>query len=178
MFHSVSPLLTTYLWPVYTLASVLAWATRTPAHTATKMRSRKTTKRRRPARRRRRSWRRPARLLGRRPAPRDATRGTAPLPPARLSRTRAHLRTSRRWRGTTPLSSLPRVRQRAQRRRAAPSARGAHVSAGRAHREPAPAGAAPRRSDRPRGAGRRPSSRAGRRQLRRRRLAGLLRFVV
>src|SRR5665647_2025822 len=53
MLHSVSPPLTTYWWPVYTLASVPAWATRTPAHTATKMRSRKTTKRRRPARRRR-----------------------------------------------------------------------------------------------------------------------------
>jgi len=52
------------------------------------------------------------------------------------------------------------------------------VSAGRAYREPAPVGAAQYRAVASRGAGRRPSSRAGRRQLRRRRLAGLLRFVV
>jgi len=53
------------------------------------------------------------------------------------------------------------------------------VSAARAQRS----GATPARAARyftvaPRGVGRRPSSRAGRRQLRRRRLAGLLRFVV
>ena len=52
------------------------------------------------------------------------------------------------------------------------------MSAGRASRGPAPAGAAQYCAVASRGAGRRPSSRAGRRQLRRRRLAGLLRFVV
>jgi nucleoid-associated protein YgaU len=52
------------------------------------------------------------------------------------------------------------------------------VSAGRALRGPAPAGPAQYRAVASGGAGRRPSSRAGRRQLRRRRLAGLLRFVV
>lgn len=43
---------------------------------------------------------------------------------------------------------------------------------------PAPAGPAQQRALASRGAGRRPSSQAGRRRLRRRRLAGLLRFVV
>lgn len=52
------------------------------------------------------------------------------------------------------------------------------MSAGRAYRGPAPVGAAQHRAVASRGAGRRSSSRAGRRQLRRRRLAGLLRFVV
>ena len=52
------------------------------------------------------------------------------------------------------------------------------MSAGRAYRGPAPVAAAQYRAVASRGAGRRPSSRAGRRQLRRRRLAGLLRFVV
>jgi len=52
------------------------------------------------------------------------------------------------------------------------------VSAGRAYPGPAPVGSARHRAVASRGAGRRPSSRAGRRQLRRRRLAGLLRFVV
>ena len=52
------------------------------------------------------------------------------------------------------------------------------MSVGRAARGPAPAGAAQYRALASRGAGRRPSSRAGRRRLRRRRLAGLLRFVV
>jgi len=52
------------------------------------------------------------------------------------------------------------------------------VSARRASRGPAPAQAAQYGAVASRGWGRRPSSRAGRRQLRRRRLAGLLRFVV
>jgi len=53
------------------------------------------------------------------------------------------------------------------------------VSAGRAvHRGSPPSGARHLRAVESRGFGRRPSSRAGRRQLRRRRLAGLLRFVV
>jgi len=52
------------------------------------------------------------------------------------------------------------------------------VNAGRASRGPTPAGAVQYRAVASRGAGRRPSSRSGRRQLRRRRLAGLLRFVV
>ena len=52
------------------------------------------------------------------------------------------------------------------------------MSAGRACGGPAPVGAAQYRAVASRGAGRRPSSRAGRRQLRRRRLAGLLRFLV
>jgi nucleoid-associated protein YgaU len=52
------------------------------------------------------------------------------------------------------------------------------VNAGSAFRGSAPAGAARYGAAASRGSGRRPSSRAGRRQLRRRRLAGLLRFVV
>ena len=52
------------------------------------------------------------------------------------------------------------------------------MSAGRASRGPVPAGPAQYRAVASRGVGRRPTSRAGRRQLRRRRLAGLLRFVV
>jgi len=52
------------------------------------------------------------------------------------------------------------------------------VNAARASRGPAPARPAPYRAAASRGAGRRPSGRAGRRQLRRRRLAGLLRFFV
>jgi Tfp pilus assembly protein FimV len=52
------------------------------------------------------------------------------------------------------------------------------VNAGRASRGPAPAGPARYPAVSSRGLGRRTSSRAGRRQLRRRRLAGLLRFVV
>jgi len=52
------------------------------------------------------------------------------------------------------------------------------VSVGRATRGPVPMGPAQYRAGASRGFGRRPSSRAGRRQLRRRRLAGLLRFVV
>ncbi len=52
------------------------------------------------------------------------------------------------------------------------------MSAGRPQRGASTAGAAQYRAIASRGAGRRPSSRAGRRQLRRRRLAGLLRFVV
>ena len=52
------------------------------------------------------------------------------------------------------------------------------MSAGRALRGPAPAGPAQYPAVASRGAGRRPSSRAGRRLLRRRRLAGLLRFIV
>jgi hypothetical protein len=52
------------------------------------------------------------------------------------------------------------------------------VSAARAYRGPALVGSARHRAVASRGAGRRLSSRAGRRQLRRRRLAGLLRFVV
>ena len=52
------------------------------------------------------------------------------------------------------------------------------MSAGRAARGPASVEAAQYSAVASRGAGRRPSSRAGRRQLRRRRLAGLLRFVV
>ena len=52
------------------------------------------------------------------------------------------------------------------------------MSAGRAARGPASVEAAQYSAVACRGAGRRPSSRAGRRQLRRRRLAGLLRFVV
>ena len=52
------------------------------------------------------------------------------------------------------------------------------MSASRASRGPAPAGAAQYRALASHGVGRRPSSRAGRRRLRRRRLAGLLRFVV
>jgi nucleoid-associated protein YgaU len=52
------------------------------------------------------------------------------------------------------------------------------VNAARASRGPAPARPAPYRAVASRGAGRRPSGRAGRRQLRRRRLAGLLRFFV
>jgi nucleoid-associated protein YgaU len=47
-----------------------------------------------------------------------------------------------------------------------------------AARGPAPMGPAEYRAVASRGFGQRPSSRAGRRQLRRRRLAGLLRFVV
>ncbi len=52
------------------------------------------------------------------------------------------------------------------------------MSAGRAAHGSAPVGPAQYRAVASRGIGRRPSSRAGRRQLRRRRLAGLLRFVV
>jgi len=52
------------------------------------------------------------------------------------------------------------------------------VNAARASRGRAPARPAPYRAVASRGAGRRPSGRAGRRQLRRRRLAGLLRFFV
>lgn len=52
------------------------------------------------------------------------------------------------------------------------------MSAGRAFRGPARAGATRYPAVASRGVARRPSSRAGRRQLRRRRLAGLLRFVV
>ena len=53
------------------------------------------------------------------------------------------------------------------------------MSAARVQRSAvAPARLAPHSAVASRGAGRRPSSRAGRRQLRRRRLAGLLRFVV
>ena len=52
------------------------------------------------------------------------------------------------------------------------------MNAARASRGPAPARPAPYRAAASRGAGRRPSGRAGRRQLRRRRLAGLLRFFV
>ena len=52
------------------------------------------------------------------------------------------------------------------------------MSAPRAFRGTAPAAPAPYPAVASRGAGRRPNSRAGRRQLRRRRLAGLLRFVV
>ncbi len=52
------------------------------------------------------------------------------------------------------------------------------MSGARASRGPAPAGASQYRTVASRGVGRRPSSRAGRRQLRRRRLAGLLRFAV
>jgi len=52
------------------------------------------------------------------------------------------------------------------------------VSAPRAFRGAAPAVPAQYPAVASRGLGRRPSSRAGRRQLRRRRLAGLLRFVV
>jgi nucleoid-associated protein YgaU len=52
------------------------------------------------------------------------------------------------------------------------------VSAGWVSHGSEPSGPAHLRVVTSRGAGRRPSSRAGRRQLRRRRLAGLLRFVV
>ena len=52
------------------------------------------------------------------------------------------------------------------------------MSAGRAYRGPVLVGSARHRAVASRGAGRRPSSRAGRRQVRRRRLAGLLRFFV
>jgi Tfp pilus assembly protein FimV len=52
------------------------------------------------------------------------------------------------------------------------------VSAGRVPHGPASAMTAQSCAVASRGTGRRPSSRAGRRQLRRRRLAGLLRFVV
>ena len=52
------------------------------------------------------------------------------------------------------------------------------MSAGRAHRGPALAEARHCRATASRGLWRRPNSRTGRRQLRRRRLAGLLRFVV
>ena len=52
------------------------------------------------------------------------------------------------------------------------------MSVPRAFRGAAPAAPAQYPTVASRGAGRRPSSRAGRRQLRRRRLAGLLRFVV
>lgn len=52
------------------------------------------------------------------------------------------------------------------------------MSVGRAYRGATPAGPAQHRAVASRGLGRRPSSRAGRRRLRRRRLAGLLRFVV
>jgi nucleoid-associated protein YgaU len=52
------------------------------------------------------------------------------------------------------------------------------MSAGRVQSRASSAGSAGFRAVASRGAGRRPSSRTGRRQLRRRRLAGLLRFVV
>jgi len=52
------------------------------------------------------------------------------------------------------------------------------VSGARSSRGPAPPGQAQYRAVAFHGVGRRPSSRVGRRRLRRRRLAGLLRFVV